>query len=217
MPLRHRVSFLLFGDGGSARAASRGRGRARGVAAAPGVARATGARAGAILIHVMGGSLFAIAMAAAIRLERLPAGAVVRMAVTSAASTVTAVISMVAVAVSLVGGTVATAILVGVAADGMASTAGNKADMLVRKAVAIGRALLLALLLLELSDFAIPHVIGVVLGESGMERSDVLLNLVVRLGVLLLVGPRDKAKNTASASSHAIGRESFERRIPLSK
>jgi hypothetical protein len=116
----------------------------------------------------MGSSFFTV-MVAAIRLERLPAGAVVRAAVISVASTVTAVISIVAVTVSSVGGTVTitTAIIVGIAANGTASTAGDKADTLVGTAVAVGRALLLALLLLELSNFAIPHVVGVVLGESG--------------------------------------------------
>jgi hypothetical protein len=150
----------------------------------------------AIIIKVMGSSLFAV-MAAAIRLERLPAGAVVRAAVTSAVSTITSAVISIAAGVGLVGGTitgtiaVTMAIIVGVVADGMASTASDKTRTLAGTAVAVGRVLLLALVLLELGNFAIPHAVGVVLGKGRTERSGVLLDLVVRLGVLLLIGPRE--------------------------
>ena len=191
MPLSHCIGFLLFGDGGRARAASRGGRRA----AAVRVVRDR-TRARAIIVEVMGSSFFAV-MAAAIRLERLSAGAVVRAAVTSAASTITSAVISIAAGVGLVGGTitgtiaVTTAIIVGVAADGMASTASGKTRTLAGTAVAVGRAFLLALVLLELGDFAIPHVVGVVLGKGRTERSGVLLDLVVRLGILLLVCPRE--------------------------
>lgn len=191
MPLSHRVSFLLFGDGGSAGAASRGGRRAAAIRAMRGRTRAR-----TIIVEMMGSGFFTV-MAAAIRLERLPAGAVVRTAVISAASMVTSAVVTIAAVVGLVGGTITAsititaAIIVGVAADGMSSTAGTEAGALVGTAVAVGGALPLALVLLELGELAVPHVVGVVLGEGRTERSGVLLDLVVCLGILLLVCPRE--------------------------
>jgi hypothetical protein len=70
----------------------------------------------------MGGS-FVTVMVAAIRLVRLLAGAVVRAAVTSAASTVTGILSIVAMAVGVVGSTITAAIIIVVVARWAASAA----------------------------------------------------------------------------------------------
>jgi hypothetical protein len=53
----------------------------------------------------------------------------------------------------------------------------------------MGGPLLLALVLGELCNLAVPHVVGVVLSKGRTERSRIFLDLVMRLSILLLEGP----------------------------
>jgi hypothetical protein len=148
----------------------------------------------------MSSSFFAM-MAAAIRLVGLLPGALVVVAGAAIIFAASTAVTIVAVGLGTAGTIIAAVrVLDGglwVATGTPNSTATLVFAAAVTAAVRRGSLLLsLALFLLELGELSVPHVVGVVLGEGRTERSRVLLDLVVCLGVLLLVGPGESQEHS---------------------